>query len=201
MSSSVSPGAHCRPNASARTVLALHVPPHWRGTSMSSLNPVHLTALGVDPAVVNRGAIGVLLPDFVAPMMAATACRRKIEGRSDPCRDHLTRTYPDARDFASRGSDRRPALCRDALRRGLPLLLVTVFGARAFVGCDARTAHRRCRGPAFAAPVSAISAYPRRGLQPLFRFVSRRCSLLRDAGGSVAGRPALAGVRDARFGR
>jgi lipooligosaccharide transport system permease protein len=157
----------------------------WRGTFMSSfLNPVlYLTALGIGLGkLVNRGGtpLGVPYLEFVAPgMLAATAMQiAAIEG-SFPIRAAIawTRSY--------HGMLATPLRVPD-LVAGHLLYVATRVGAAACIYLGVITAFGAVHswyalfaplvavaiGLAFAAPVSALSAWAEEEVfNPLFRFV------------------------------
>jgi len=157
----------------------------WRGTFMSSLlNPVlYLTALGIGLGkLVNRGGtpLGVPYLEFVAPgMLAATAMQiAAIEG-SFPIRAAIvwTRSY--------HGMLATPLRVPDLVAGHLLYVATRVFAAAAiylgvisaFGAVHSWTAVFAplvavAIGVAFAAPVSALSAWAEEELfNPLFRFV------------------------------
>jgi lipooligosaccharide transport system permease protein len=157
----------------------------WRGTFMSSLlNPVlYLTALGVGLGkLVNRGGtpLGVPYLEFVAPgMLAATAMQiSAIEG-SFPIRAAITWTR------SYHGMLATPLRVPDLIAGHLLYVATRVFAAGlvylcvilAFGAVHSWTAVFTplvavVIGLAFAAPVSALSAWAEEEVfNPLFRFV------------------------------
>jgi lipooligosaccharide transport system permease protein len=157
----------------------------WRGTFMSSLlNPVlYLTALGIGLGkLVNRGGtpLGVPYLEFVAPgMLAATSMQiAAIEG-SFPIRAAIvwTRSYHGMLATPLRVPDLVAGhllyvATRVAAAAAVYLGVITAFGAvhswyALFAPLVAVTI-----GVAFAAPVSALSAWADEEVfNPLFRFV------------------------------
>jgi len=156
----------------------------WRGTIMSSvLNPVlYLTALGVGLGkLVNRGAhpLGIPYLDFVAPgMLAAVAMQVAAIESSFPVRGAIkwNRQY-----FAMLATPLRVGdivsghLCyvatRVAVAAAIYLAAISAFGAVhspwALLGVPLAV----LIGLAFAAPVSALSAWAENEVfNPLFRF-------------------------------
>jgi lipooligosaccharide transport system permease protein len=156
----------------------------WRGTVMSSvLNPVlYLTALGVGLGkFVNRGVHPLPIPylDFVAPgMLAAVAMQVAAIESSFPVRGAIrwNRQY-----FAMLATPLRVAdivsghlfyvATRVAVAGAIYLAAISAFGAVhsawAFLGVPLAV----LIGLAFAAPISAISAWAENEVfNPLFRF-------------------------------
>jgi lipooligosaccharide transport system permease protein len=157
----------------------------WRGTFMSSLlNPLlYLTALGVGLGkLVNRGStpLGVPYLDFVAPgMLAATAMQiSAIEG-AFPIRAAIvwTRTYFGMLATPLRVADLIAGHLLYVSTRVLGaasiyLLVITAFGAVHSWAAVFAPLIGVAVGLAFAAPVSAISAWSESEVfNPLFRFV------------------------------
>jgi lipooligosaccharide transport system permease protein len=157
----------------------------WRGTFMSSLlNPVlYLTALGVGLGkLVNQGStpLGVPYLDFVAPgMMAATAMQiAAIEG-AFPIRAAIvwTRTYHGMLSTPLRVADLIAGHLLYVATRVfgaacIYLLVITAFGAVHSWAAVFAPLIAVAVGLAFAAPVSAISAWSESEVfNPLFRFV------------------------------
>ena len=157
----------------------------WRGTFMSSLlNPVlYLTALGVGLGkLVNRGAtpLGVPYLEFVAPgMLAATAMQiAAIEG-SFPIRAAITwtRSYHGMLATPLRVPDLIVGhllyvATRVAAAAVVYLAVITAFGAVHSWAALLTPLVAVAIGLAFAAPVSALSAWAEEEVfNPLFRFV------------------------------
>jgi lipooligosaccharide transport system permease protein len=157
----------------------------WRGTFMASvLNPVlYLTALGVGLGkLVNRGAtpLGVPYLDFVAPgMLAATAMQiAAIEG-AFPIRAAITwsRTYHGMLATPLRVADLIAGhllyvATRVAGAAIVYLIVIVAFGAVHSWAAVFAPVVAVALGLAFAAPVSAISAWAEGEVfNPLFRFV------------------------------
>ena len=157
----------------------------WRGTVVSSvLNPVlYLTALGVGLGrLVNRGAhpLGIPYLDYVAPGHARgrrdAGCRDRVElsrARRDQVEPSVLR---DACDAASCGRHRRrpSVLRRDARRRRCVDCIsppISAFGAVHSAWAIAGVPFAVLIGLAFAAPISALSAWADTEIfNPLFRF-------------------------------
>jgi lipooligosaccharide transport system permease protein len=157
----------------------------WRGTFMSSLlNPVlYLTALGIGLGkLVNRGGtpLGVPYLEFVAPgMLAATAMQiAAIEG-SFPIRAAITwtRSYHGMLATPLRVPDLIAGhllyvATRVAAAAAIYLAVITAFGAVHSWAALAAPLVAIAIGLAFAAPVSAVSAWAEEEVfNPLFRFV------------------------------
>jgi lipooligosaccharide transport system permease protein len=157
----------------------------WRGTFMSSLlNPVlYLTALGVGLGkLVNRGGtpLGVPYLEFVAPgMLAATAMQiAAIEG-AFPIRAAITwtRTYHGMLATPLRVADLIVGHLLYVATRVLGaaciyLVVIIAFGAVHSWEAVFAPLVAVAVGLAFAAPVSALSAWAEEEIfNPLFRFV------------------------------
>jgi lipooligosaccharide transport system permease protein len=157
----------------------------WRGTFMSSLlNPVlYLSALGIGLGkLVNRGGtpLGVPYLDFVAPgMLAATAMQiAAIEG-SFPIRAAITwtRSYHGMLATPLRVRDLVAGhllyvATRVAAAATIYLAVITAFGAVHSWEAVFSPLVAVAIGVAFAAPVSALSAWAEEEVfNPLFRFV------------------------------
>jgi lipooligosaccharide transport system permease protein len=156
----------------------------WRGTFMASLlNPVlYLTALGIGLGkLVNRGGtpLGVPYLEFVAPgMLAATSMQiAAIEG-SFPIRAAITwsRTYHGMLATPMRVADLIAGhllyvATRVAAAGAVYLLVIVAFGAVHSWHAVFAPLVAIAIGLAFAAPVSAISAWAEEEVfNPLFRF-------------------------------
>jgi lipooligosaccharide transport system permease protein len=156
----------------------------WRGTVMTSvLNPVlYLTALGVGLGkLVNRGAhpLGIPYLDFVAPgMLAAVAMQVAAIESSFPVRGAIrwNRQY-----FAMLATPLRVAdvvaghlfyvATRVAVAAAIYLAAISAFGAVHSAWAILGVPLAVLIGLAFAAPISALSAWAENEVfNPLFRF-------------------------------